>query len=145
MYVGGFQINLEGIGFVKFHLKLKRVDTETWDLKLLNQRFVKTDNFKSTFWTAFRTQFPNFQLKSVSKKPPLIAAGNPNLCSDEIPKGKKKVLYFIAKTYDLSNMKRLKQLAYRDILMRQQYLGSISHSSLYVPKNSGIHDMSILL
>ena len=61
----------------------------------------------------------------MSKKPPLSAAGNPNLGSD-LPNGKKQVLYFIAKTYDVSNMKRLKQLAYRDILMRQQYLGELS-------------------
>ena len=63
-------------------------------------------------------------MKTVSKKPPLSAAGNPNLGSD-LPNGKKQVLYFIAKTYDVSNMKRLKQLAYRDILMRQQYLGEL--------------------
>ena len=37
--------------------------------------------------------------------------------------GNKRCMYFIAQTYDISDLKRLKQLAYRDLLMRQQYLG----------------------
>ena len=39
--------------------------------------------------------------------------------------GNKRCMYFIAQTYDISDLKRLKQLAYRDLLMRQQYLGEL--------------------
>ena len=65
------------------------------------------------------------QIQRVSRKAPISVQNNPNLIHPNMSENSQRSLYFIAQAYDMSNLKRLKQLAYRDLLMRQQYLGNI--------------------
>ena len=59
------------------------------------------------------------------KKPPISASDNYYLVHPDLTRGSKKYMWYLARCYDMSNMKRLEQLKYRDILMRQQYLGEV--------------------
>ena len=58
--------------------------------------------------------------------------------------GNKRCMYFIAQTYDISDLKRLKQLAYRDLLMRQQYLGELHVQCTCSYAHLHVHDMYIV-
>ena len=58
-----------------------------------------------------------------NRKQPISMTDNSFLLHPDLKKGNKQYMWYMAKCYDTSDMKRLEQLKYRDILMRQQYLG----------------------